>query len=491
MPTSTRDPSAKHEDPAAEPRYSPRRWAALTVTLAAVLMDMIDATVLNVALPSLREDLGASSAQVEWAIAGYTLAFAAAMITGGRLGDRYGRRRVYLAGLGGFVVASALAASATGPQMLIATRVLQGGAAALMVPQVLAMLQVEFPKSEHAKAMSMYGMCFALGGLGGPLLGGVLLDADLFGLGWRPIFLVNIPIGIAAFVGAVVLTRESSSEQALSADVRGTVIATAGLLALLYPLVEGRPLGWPLWIVATTAACPLLLWLFVRHERALGRRGGSPLVDPALFRHRSVIGGLSVAVLFFCGTAYTLVLTVHLQTAAGYSPLRTALSMIPFTVGVGIGSGFAPRLMPLGRRVVILGALVMAAGMTLIVLCVDRYGTGIAPWHLIPGLVVAGLGMAMVAGTLLTIVLAKVPEAEAGAASSLINTAIQVGVAAGVALIGTVYFGRLDGGHDAVDSAVIGMGVVIALYLLAAILALVLPPGRPESTPALANSPVS
>jgi EmrB/QacA subfamily drug resistance transporter len=458
-------------------RYSPRRWAALAVTLLAVLIDMVDSTVINVALPSLQHDLRASSAQLEWSVAGYTLAFAAAMITGGRLGDRYGRRRVFQLGLAGFTIVSALAGLATSPQTLIAARILQGASAALMVPQVLSMLQVEFPKTERPKAMAMYGMTFALGGLGGPLLGGVLLDADLFGLGWRPIFFVNVPIGIAAFIGAAVLTRESRAAHAATADVRGTVIATAGLLALLYPLVEGRTLDWPWWTLTLMAACPLLLWLFIRYERTVAARGQTPLVDPALLRHRGALGGLLVSVLFFAGTAYTLVLTVHLQTGAGYTPLRTALTMIPFTIGVGLGSAIAPRLMPMGRRIVIAGALVMATGMSLILAAVERYGSGLHPWQLIPGMVIAGLGMAMVAGTLMTIVLAKIPTQHSGAASSLINTTIQVGVATGVALVGTIYFGQLESGHQAVASATVGLLAVIGLYILAALLALILPPG--------------
>ncbi|MDX6354800.1 MAG: hypothetical protein QOF98_1703 [Streptomyces sp.] len=464
------------------PSYSPKRWFALAVTLLAVLMDMVDSTVINVALPSLREDLHASSTQLEWSVAGYTLAFASGMITSGRLGDRYGRRRIFVLGLTLFTIMSALAGMANGPEMLIATRVLQGASASLMVPQVLAMVQVEFPKVEQPKAMAMYGMTFALGGLGGPLLGGVLLDADLFGLDWRPIFYVNVPIGIAGLIGAFLLTRESYSEDAPSADLPGTLIVTGGLVALLYPLVEGRTLDWPWWTIALMVACPVLLFLFYRYEQGMVRRSQAPLIDPELFQFRGAVGGLLVAVVFFAGTAYTLILTVHLQTGLGFSPLHTALSMIPFTVGVGAGSGLAPQLMVLGRKLVIIGSLIMAAGMGVVLATVDRYGTGMNSWQLIPGLLIAGFGMAMVAGTLVNIVLAKVPPRHSGAASSLVNTAIQVGVAAGVALIGTVYFGQLDHGHSAVHSAELGIWVVIGLYVLSAVAALVLPSGRVETT---------
>ncbi|MFF7146182.1 MFS transporter [Streptomyces nodosus] len=465
---------------APEPRYSPKRWLALAVTLLAVLMDMVDATVINVALPSLREDLHASSTQLEWSVAGYTLAFAAGMIAGGRLGDRYGRRLIFMVGLAAFTVTSALAGLANGPDMLIATRVLQGASAALMVPQVLAMVQVEFPKAEQPKAMSMYGMTFALGGLGGPLLGGVLLDADLFGEGWRPIFYVNVPIGLLGLLGAWLLARESRREDAPGADLTGTLIVTAGLVALLYPLVEGRTLDWPWWTVVLMLLCPVILFLFHRYEQGVVRRGRAPLIDPDLFRFRGAVGGLLVAVVFFGGTAYTLVLTVHLQTGIGYSPLHTALSMIPFTVGVGAGSGFAPQLMVLGRRLVAAGSFVMAVGMTVVLLTIDRYGSGLHSWQLIPGLVISGFGMAMVAGTLVNIVLAKVPREHSGPASSLVNTTIQVGVAAGVALIGTVYFGQLEDGHSPVRSAEVGLWVVVGLYVLSAAVAFVLPAGRVE-----------
>ncbi|MFE5245075.1 MULTISPECIES: MFS transporter [unclassified Streptomyces] len=460
------------------PQYSPKRWATLAVTLFAVFMDMVDNTVLNVALPAVQRDLDASSSQLEWSVAGYTLAFAAAMITGARLGDQLGRRRIYLIGLGAFVATSALAGAAVNAEMLIIARVLQGVAAALMVPQVLAMLQVDFPKSERPKAMSLYGMSLAVGGIGGPLLGGILLQADLFDLGWRPVFYINVPVGLIALAAAAYLTRESRADTRESFDIRGTLLATAGLVSLLYPLVQGRELGWPWWTFALMVACPVLLWLFAVYERRVAARGESPIIDPDLLRHRSSVGGLLVAVLFFCGMAYQVVLTVHLQTAEGYSPLRTAVALATFTVGVGIGSAVAPQLMPLGRKVVLLGCAVIAVGMGVVTWTVDHWSGSLEWWHLVPGMVISGVGLAMVAGTLLTIVLAKMPKSSSGAASSLVNTAIQVGAATGVAIVGTVYFTLLEDHHSPVDSAVTGLLTVVGLYVLAGLLAFVLPPGR-------------
>ncbi|WP_405619785.1 MFS transporter [Streptomyces sp. NBC_01511] len=459
-------------------QYSPRRWATLSVTLFAVFMDMVDNTVLNVALPAVQSDLDASSSQLEWSVAGYTLAFAAAMITGARLGDQLGRRKIYLIGLGSFVVTSALAGAAVNPEMLIASRALQGIAAAMMVPQVLAMLQVDFPKSERPKAMSLYGMSLAVGGIGGPLLGGTLLEADLFGLGWRPIFFINVPVGIVALIASYYLTRESRSDSRETFDIRGSLIATVGLLSLLFPLVQGRELGWPWWTFALMIACPVILWLFTRYERQVEASGKSPIIAPELLRHRSSVGGLLVAILFFCGMSYQLVMTIHLQVGEGYSPLRTAVSLATFTVGVGIGSAVAPQLMPLGRRVVLLGCAVIAGGMGIVAWTVDRYSGSLEWWHLVPGMVISGIGLAMVAGTLLNIVLAQMPKSASGAASSLINTSIQVGVATGVAIVGTVYFTMVEDGNSPTDSAVVGLLTVVGLYVLAGLVALVLPPGR-------------
>jgi EmrB/QacA subfamily drug resistance transporter len=459
-------------------QYNPHRWAALVVTMSATVMDLIDGTVLQVALPSLRQQLDASSTQLEWAMAGYTLAFASGMITASRLGDRYGRLKVFQAGLAAFTLTSLLTGLSVNPEMLVAFRIAQGASASLMVPQVLAMLRTEFPPEEQQRAATIYGLTFSVGGVGAPLLGGVLLNADLFGLGWRPIFFINVPVGVAAFVGTVLLCRDSRSERAATADARGLVIATAAMLAVLYPLVEGRTLGWPWWIFALVAACPLLLWVFARYERAVIRQGHTPLIDPALLRQRAALGGLSVAVLFFAGAAYPVILTVHLQSTVGYSPLHTALTIVPAAVGVGLFSPFATRLRQIGRPLAVTGCLVLAAGMALTAAAVGRYGTELHSWQLIPGLLIGGIGMSMASGVLIATVLAKTPGHHVGPAAGLVNTSIQLGAASGVALLGTVYFGLLDGGHPPVRSAVTGLLVVVGLYLLAAPAAFILPSGR-------------
>jgi MFS family permease len=247
MPTATSRPGAP-----APPAFSPKRWPALLVALAAVFMDLVDLTVVLVALPSIERTLGAGEAALQWTVAGYSLTFALLLITGGRLGDIVGRKRVFVTGLAGFTLASLLAGVAPSAGMLVAARVLQGGMAALMVPQVLSFIQVEFPASERPRAFAVLGMTFALGGVSGPLLGGLLLQADLFGWGWRTIFLINLPIGITALAGATWLLRESKSDHAPRLDPGGTALVTIGLLALLYPLVQGHELNWPAWTVVSS-----------------------------------------------------------------------------------------------------------------------------------------------------------------------------------------------------------------------------------------------
>ncbi|GAA1702219.1 MFS transporter [Nonomuraea bangladeshensis] len=474
-------------EPTGAVRLHPRRWPALIVILIAVFMDLLDATVVLIALPSLRHDLGASETVLEWTAAGYTLAFATLLITGGRLGDRFGRKRVLLAGLVVFVVASVAAGASVSPAMLVVSRLVQGAAAALMIPQVLPFIQTEFSDEERPKAIAAFGMTFAVGGVSGPLLGGLLLDAGLFGWGWRTVFFVNVPFGLVCLAGVAALAPESRTGAARRFDVLGLLIATAALAALFHPLIEGQALGRPGWILALPVAAVLLFAMFLRRERTAVGRGADPLINPALFRSRAVSGGLAVAVFFFCGPAYGFVMTIFLQDFAGWTPLRTALTLLAFAVGVVFGSGAATRLAPmLGRRVVIAGPLVMAAGIGMVAGAVRLGGTEVGQWQLVPGLFVAGLGMAAVATTLITVVLAHVRDDDAGAASGVINTTIQLGTALGIAVIGAVFFSLLDAGPPA-DATVAALLCVAALLLVSAALGFLLPPRRITDLPGAAR----
>jgi EmrB/QacA subfamily drug resistance transporter len=474
-----------HPAIAADAALDPRRWLALAVVLLAAAIDLIDTTIVNVAIPSIQEDLGASAAAIEWIVAGYTLAFAVVLITGGRLGDAFGRKRLFLIGVAGFTVTSAIAGLAQSPEALIAARVAQGALAALMVPQVLSMIQVNFPAEERAKAYGMYGAFAGIATISGPILGGLLVQADLFGLEWRPIFLINVPVGVATLAAAVKFVPESRAEHGRRFDLAGVGLVTAALILLLYPLVQGPELDWPAWTFVSMAASVPAFALFAWHQRRVATRGGSPLVPLGLFRQRGFTGGVLAGLTFFSGVAsFFLVMTITLQSGLGFSPLHTAITFLPWSIGIAAASGASVQLAPrLGRRLTVTGAVMMAAGMGAVLFAVDRGGAELGSWALAPGMLVSGLGMGMVAPTLIDVALAGVRGRDAGSASGVINTALQLGGAIGVAVIGVIFFGLLpEGARLAADPAA-GFAATlrdalwfeVGLYLLSALSMLLLP----------------
>jgi EmrB/QacA subfamily drug resistance transporter len=423
----------------------PRRWVALAVVLIAGFMQLVDISIVNVAIPSIQRDLDATYAQIQWVLAGYQLAFAAMLITGGRLGDIFGRKRLFMAGMAGFTLASALCGLAQSPGMLIGSRVLQGLMGAVMFPQILSVIQVTFPPRERGAAFGMFGATIGLATITGPLVGGVLIDADLLGLGWRPIFLVNVPIGIAALTVATRYLAESRAPRALRLDPGGVVIVTAGLLLVVYPLVQGRELDWPPWTFLSMAAAVPVLAGFAVYERRKQALDGSPLVDPALFGQRGFVAGLAVAGIFFMGIpAFFLTFSLWLQIGLGFSALHAGLTGAPFAVGSALASAASVRLAPsLGRRILSAGCLLLVAGMAALIWTVDRYGGAVHSWQLLPALLVCGLGLGSVVAPLVDVVLAGIRGQDAGAASGVLSTVQQVGGAVGVAVLGVVFFGLL------------------------------------------------
>jgi EmrB/QacA subfamily drug resistance transporter len=423
----------------------PRRWLTLLILLLAAFMNLLDVSIVNIAIPSIQRNLGASYADVQWALAGFTLAYALVLITGSRLGDTFGRKRLFLIGVAGFTVMSALCGAAQSPGQLIAFRVVQGAMGGIMIPQVLAVIQVTFPPAERIKALAGFGVTAGLGTVSGPLLGGLLINANLFGWDWRPIFLINVPVGIFALAASAVLVRESRAPSPPKLDQVGVVLISAALLLLLYPLVQGRQLGWPAWTFISMACSLPMLATFVGYERSKARRDGSPLVQLRLFTQRSFGIGIAIAMTFFLGvTSFALILTLFLQTGLGFTPLHAGLTFVPFSGGVLLASGAAIRLAPkFGRGVTMTGALVMAAGMAGLLLIVRHYGQAVTTTELLPGLIVAGLGMGTVLAPLADILLADVRKEDAGSASGVFNTGIQLGASIGVAVIGVIFFGLL------------------------------------------------
>jgi EmrB/QacA subfamily drug resistance transporter len=423
----------------------PRRWLTLGVLLLAAFMNLLDVSIVNIAVPSIQRDLHASYADVQWALAGYTLSYALVLITGGRLGDTFGRKRLFLIGVTGFTIMSALCGAAQSPGMLIAFRVAQGAMGAIMVPQVLAVIQVIFPPAERIKALAGFGVTAGLGTVSGPLLGGLLIQHNLFGLGWRPIFLINVPVGVLAVAASAVLVHESRAPRPPKLDPVGVGLISAALLLLLYPLVEGRQLGWPGWTFVSMAASVPVLALFVWYEQVKTRRDGSPLVPLRLFRDRGFSAGMAVAVTFFLGIAsFGLVLTLFLQIGLGFTPLHAGLSFLPFSLGVLAASPAAARLAPrFGRGVTMAGALIIAGGMAGLIATVHHYGGSVTTWEMVPSLVAGGLGLGAVIAPLADIVLDQVPKQDAGSASGVFNTGLQLGNSIGIALIGVIFFGML------------------------------------------------
>ncbi|MEV3909583.1 MFS transporter [Streptomyces canus] len=421
-----------------------RRWFALAIVMTAAFMDLVDVTIVNIAIPSIRQEAGASVSQIQWITAGYALAFAAGLITGGRLGDIHGRKRLFLVGIGGFTLASALCGFAANPEMLVAARILQGGMAAMMVPQVLSIVHATFPAHERGKVFGLFGAIVGLGAVSGPLLGALLTEWNLFGLEWRPIFLINLPVGIVGLVLGSRFITESKAPRALKLDLVGVGLVVVGLLLLLYPLTRGEELDWPLWGYVAMAGAPLVFAALVAYEKGKGARDGSPLVELSLFKVKSFAAGIAVQTVFGVGLGiFFLVWTLYMQTGLGWSPLRAGLTGVPFSIAVSTAAGLSvQKLVPrFGRKVLQAGALLMAVGVLLYLWEAERYGMGISSWQMALPLVVMGVGMGLIVAPLTDAVLSEVPREHAGSASGLINTVQQMGNALGLGLVSVVFFG--------------------------------------------------
>jgi len=433
----------------APPSLDPRRWAALVVILAAGFMDLLDVTIVNVAAPSMLRDLHATYAQFEWVVSGYVLGFAALLITGGRLGDIFGRKRMFLLGVAGFTVASALCGVAVSPGMLIGARFFEGAMAGLMVPQILAIMHVTFPPQERGKVFGVWGSVLGSASVAGVILGGVLVQWNLAGWHWRPIFLVNIPVGLAALAAAWFVVSESRSSAALRLDLVGMVLAITGVLMLVYPLTEGRTLGWPAWTFALIAGSAVVMAVFVAYERWRTGRAGSPLVVLSLFRARSFSAGMVVWAIFFVASgAFFLVWTLYMQVGLGWTPLHAGLTAVSFAVGAAAGAGlsvqvFTPRF---GRSALMAGALVNAAGFAAYAWLSSHYGPGIHSWQMLVPLAIAGFGFGLIAAALVDLILTGVPVRDAGSGSGVLSTVQQAGMALGYALVGVIFFSLLASG---------------------------------------------
>jgi EmrB/QacA subfamily drug resistance transporter len=441
------------------------RWVALFVILAVEVMDLLDSLVTTIAGPVIRTELGGSYSLIQWLGAAYTLAMAIGLLTGGRLGDIYGRRRMFLIGAAGFTLASLVCGIAQSPAELITARGVQGLFGAVMLPQGLGMIKQMFSPSEQAKAFGAFGPVMGLGAVGGPILAGWLVSADYLGAGWRMIFFINLPLGIVAVLGAIRYLPEFTSERAPRLDPLGVVFAAAGAFLLLFPLVQGRELDWPVWCFAMLAAGIVLFGLFAVFESRRERNGLDPLVTPSLFRKRAFTGGLAVGLVFFGALIGTgLIFTLYLQIGLGYSPLKAGLTTLPQAVGImaGFGAAGAGLSEKLGRKLLLIGTGTMMAGIAVFALTVWLAGSGISPYHLIPGLLLLGVGMGLAMAPFFNIVLAGVDDEETGSASGALTSVQQLGGAFGIAVLGTIFFALLPGAvSHHVDSSAADLRTVL------------------------------
>jgi EmrB/QacA subfamily drug resistance transporter len=427
-------------------------------------MIVVDFFIVNVALPSMQEDLHAGTGAIEWVVAGYGLTFAVLLVISGRLGDRFGRRRILVAGLALFGVASAACAAAPSPGTLVAARLAQGVAAALIAPNVLSIMGVVYTGTQRVRAISIYGMVLGVSAAAGQLIGGGLIEADPAGLGWRTIFLINIPIALVAVLLAPAVVPESRAERAPGLDIAGATLITLGLVAIVLPLVEGRQQGWPAWTWASLACAPVLLGAFAMHQRWLANRGGAPLLDPRLFRARAVRAGLVTQLGFWSGqAALFLVLALYLQQGRGLDPLHAGLVFSIMAGSYVAASLRAPALtLRHGRSLVAFGALLLAAGEGLLLAAVADIGVHGSVALLVPGLIAAGAGMGLCITPLTTIVLAHADSQRAGAVSGALSTMQQVGNAVGVALTGAIFFGAArDGDAHALELSLLELACLL------------------------------
>jgi EmrB/QacA subfamily drug resistance transporter len=443
------------------------RWLAFGVVITAAVMDLLDSTIAQVAAPTIRRELGGSYAVIEWVTAAYALAMAVGLLTGGRLGDVFGRRRVLLSGMGLFVAASAACAAASSAGELIAARAAQGAAAAIMLPQVFGLIRDLFEAHEMGKAFGVYGPVMGLSAMLGPIASGGLISANVLGTGWRMIFLVNVPVGLVALVlgarvlpaGAPSLGAGGSGSRLGRLDLRGAVLAGVAMFGLVFPLAQGHELGWPAWLFGMFGASVLVLAGFAAYQVRRQRGGRASLVEPSVFGHSAYRAGLVFSIVFIGSLGgIVMIFNVFLQNGLGFTPWHSAVTTAPWAAGAFVGSAVGGIAMTkLGRKVLHAGLVVEAAGLLAIYAVLRGAGGGVSTVDLLAPMVVGGIGMGMVFVPLFDIVMAGVRPQEVGSASGVLSTVNSLGMSLGIAGIGAIFFALAS-----------GPGARVATYLSAA-----------------------
>jgi EmrB/QacA subfamily drug resistance transporter len=424
-----------------------RKWLGLFAVLTAMIMNILDSTIVNVASPAIQADLGGSESSLQWIAASYTLALAVGLLTGGRLGDMYGRRRMMLLGVAGFLAASIACALAWSPGVLVTARVAQGLFGAVMIPQAFGLIRDLFPPQEIGKAFGALGPVIGLSTIAGPIVAGVLVDADVLGTGWRAVFLINLPLSaFALLAGRAALPKASTRRAGMRLDGVGALLAGVGMFLLVYPLVQGRELGWPAWMAAVAVGSVVALALFVVRQLRRGRAGETPLVELSVLAKRSYTSGVAFVIVFFGSiVGFSLTTGFLLQLGLGHSPMRASLMMAPWAVGAFLGSGFGATMMgKMGRRILHLGLALMVAGLVGVYVVLRGAGeAGPGGWELAVPFLVYGFGMGMIFVPLFDIIMGEIRDHEVGSASGLLESFEQMGASLGVAVLGTVFFSAM------------------------------------------------
>ena len=449
----------------------------LPVVLMAMFMAGFDIWAVNVAAPSLQRDLHVSDAALQLIVGGYAFMYASGMVTGGRLGDLLGYRRMFMTGVITFAAASLLCGFARSQGELVGARLLQGLTGAIMVPQVLALITAAFPVRERTRALAWFGVTMGVGFVSGQILGGGLIQANIFNLGWRAIFLVNVPVGIMALIAASVVVPHVWAEHRPRLDLIGAAGVSGSLALALVPLTLGRDEGWPVWTWVSLASAVPVLALTLAWERRLARGGGEPLLDLPLFRERAFSAGLAVnfGLVFFFGS-FMFVLTLLLQAGLGQSPLHAGIEALPLAATFTIMSILSPRLTArLGPRAITVGAAIAALGTVLLALTGLRFGARLTGWDLAPATALIGLGQGMALPSLIGAVLQHVRPERAGAAAGILTTTQQFGAASGIAIVGAIFYSGI-GASPGRGSFVTGMelAMIVDAALLAAATAVTL-----------------
>ena len=457
----------------------PRRWRALAVCLVAGFMTLLDVSIVNVALPSIREAVGASSSELQWVVSGYALTFGLVLVPAGRLGDMRGRRTMFIVGVAVFTLSSLLAGLAPTALLLVVARLVQGIGGGLLNPQVSGLIQELFRGAERGRAFGMLGTVIGISTAIGPILGGLIIGGLGAEAGWRWIFFVNIPIGIAAIALSLRLLpapHPAPGARGHDLDLVGVGLLGAGVLAVLFPLVQEQQWrGNDKW--ALLAVGVVLMGVFVAWERRYASRGHEPLVDVSLFSLPGYAPGATLALTYFAGfTGIFFVLTLFFQTGLGYTALLAGLAVTPFAAGSAVTAAVGGRYVTrTGRPMVVLGLLLVVVGLVLTDLVLALHGDEhAAGWWTAAPLLLAGVGSGLVISPNQTLTLAHVPVQRAGSAGGVIQTGQRLGTAAGIALVGSVYFGTLSSSHgDDAQAAGHGLRVAVALTAVALVVGVV------------------